>query len=201
MVKKEAADTLFYVSIGLIVLSTVFLTASLAACITLLRKRRKRYCANCRQIIKIENVILKKGLHAVSHNSLVRVKKAISDSLTENPEYDPIPDYRRDRVLRASNPQYAPIDDIDYTTMHCSSEGSMWERHHTFGELKGAKSKDSVIRVYNTQGDLMKSSRYLGTRQEYEYMRSPRLSKKPTYVNMKTSQSTRSITSTKSAVT
>ena len=213
MVKKECNNELiFYISLGLIILSTVFLVISLSSCIALSRRRRKNYCANCRQIIKLENIIVKKGLSAVSHESLMRVKRAISSSLTDNPEYDPVPDYGRDNrdknnnnVLRANNPQYAPLSTSTYTTMR-SSGCSQSSFNTNYGELKLSKSKDSVIRIgYGGDGTgksskSCKSAIETAMRQaEYEYMRSPRLNKKmATYVNVKSSSV--SINSSKSVV-
>lgn len=213
MVKKDCNnELLFYISLGLIITSTVFLLVSLTACLTFLRRRRKRYCSNCRQIIKLENMILKKGLSAVSHESLMRVKHAISSSLTDNPEYDSVPEFGRDNknnsadqtVLRVNNPQYAPLSNSTYTTMRSSacSESSF---HRSFGELKLSKSKDSVVRLF--AGELATKSSIKSCRSaiesarkhpEYEYMRSPKLNKKmATYVNVKNSSV--SITSSKSA--
>ena len=190
MVKKEDPATLFYVSIGLLILSSLFLLISLSTCIALTRRRRNTYCANCRQIIKLENIILKKGLGAVSHDSLLRVKRAISSTLTENPEYTPAPDFTNissnnvSRVVRgASNPQYAPLE--AYTTMISSaSEGSVAD-NKTFGDLPGpglpARSKESVVRVHPGKGNGF-------NKPEYEYMRSPRFSRKVgSYVNVKNS--------------
>ena len=215
--KKECNNELiFYISLGLIILSTVFLVISLSSCIALSRKRRKNYCANCRQIIKLENIIVKKGLSAVSHESLMRVKRAISSSLTDNPEYDPVPDYGRDNmnndnnnnnVLRANNPQYAPLSTSTYTTMRSSAcSQSSFNCDTNYGELKLSKSKDSVIRIGYGGDGTGKSSKSCKSaietamrHAEYEYMRSPRLNKKmATYVNVKSSSV--SINSSKSVV-
>ena len=211
-------EILFYISLGLIIVSTVFMVVSLSSCITLLRKRRKNYCTNCRQIIKLENIIVTKGLSAVSHESLMRVKRAISSSLTDNPEYDSVPEYGRDNNnnMRANNPQYAPLSNSTYTTMRSSacSQGSFNCDTTSYGELKLSKSKDSVItkdsviRMYgHGGGDGTKSStkscksaiENARKHPEYEYMRSPRLNKKmATYINVKNSSV--SINSSKSAV-
>jgi hypothetical protein len=208
MVKKNCSnDLIFHISLGLIIVSTVFMIVTLTSCITLLRKRRRNYCANCRQIIKIENIIVKKGLSAVSHESLMRVKRAISSSLTDNPEYDSVPEYGRDNsaqengrdnqsnILRVNNPHYAPLSNSTYTTMRSSacSQGS-FNYDSNYGELKLSKSKDSVIKLYG--GDGTKGStkscksgvESVRKQPEYEYMRSPRSNKKmATYVNVKNS--------------
>ena len=214
MVKKDCHnEIIFYISLGLIIVSTVFLVISLSCCVTLLRKRRKNYCSNCRQIIKLENIIVKKGLSAVSHDSLIRVKRAISSSLTDNPEYDSVPEYGRDNsnnknIAMANNPQYAPLSTSTYTTMRSSacSQGS-FNCDTSYGELKLSRSKDSVVRIYHHGGDGTKSStkscksaiESARKHPEYEYMRSPRLNKKmATYVNVKNSSV--SINSSKSAL-
>ena len=226
MVKKDCNNELiFYISLGLIILSTVFLVVSLTSCIALLRRRKNNHCTNCRQIIKLENVIVTKGLSAVSHESLMRVKRAISSSLTDNPEYDAVPEYGRgDNNMRephyvplssGNNPQYAPLSSSTYTTMRSSecSQGSFNNCDNSYGELKLSKSKDSVIRIGyagdgrdgNTKISCTKScksaieSARVRKHSEYEYMRSPRLNKKmATYVNVKNSSV--SINSSKSVV-
>lgn len=190
MVKKGDCggdDVILYISIGLIITSTVFLVISVSLCCTVIRRRRRNYCNNCKQIIRIENVIKKDGLSAVSQDSLVRVKRAISSSLTDNPEYDSVPAQPGDYYT--TNPHYIPLP----STFRDYRAGT-----ESYREL--ARSKDSVIRIEYGGSSMRSCKSNINSRhQEYEYMRSPRLNRKlASYVNTKNSSV--SINSSKSVI-
>ena len=107
MVKKDIPETtLFYISLGLIGFSfVVFVTSIVLLIVTMKRRKAASYCSQCKRLLQLENVIIKRGIGAVSKESLMHIKTAMSATLTENPEYDAIPahipDYNKELVLSA----------------------------------------------------------------------------------------------------